>query len=142
MGDLDDVEGELRNLTAEVTAIKDKIGGSWWWAVLVWGFIIFSPSITFTKLNKAWYSAVRDVSYDKVEVAKKPTGCDWGHAPIGDKGCSYKKAVQTTTCGTDNKLGKSIVSYDGGKTWNWWDYDGGSKCVPAVYIQWNKQEDE
>jgi hypothetical protein len=54
-------------------------------------------------------------------------------APLGDKGCSYKAHVRVFNAegdlvagedapmfGSDTKTGKPIISYDGGKTWDWY----------------------
>src|SRR5258708_38454293 len=66
----------------------------------------------------------------------KPNDCDFIHAPLGDKGCSYKAHVKVYNAdgvlvagenapkyGSDTKTAKPIISYDGGKNWDW--YIGG-----------------
>jgi hypothetical protein len=43
--------------------------------------------------DKYAYSLQYEVDLDSVFVEKKPKNCDWEHAPIGDKGCHYRKVV-------------------------------------------------
>jgi hypothetical protein len=57
--------------------LAGAIGGFVWWVM---------P-------DKYAYSFQYDVDLDNVFVDKKPKNCDWEHAPIGDKGCHYKKVV-------------------------------------------------
>jgi hypothetical protein len=39
------------------------------------------------------YGTIYKVNVSHVHIDKEPTDCDWGHAPIGDKDCHYKKHV-------------------------------------------------
>jgi hypothetical protein len=39
------------------------------------------------------YATEYSVDQSHVFIEKKPTDCDWGHAPIGSKDCHYDKAV-------------------------------------------------
>jgi hypothetical protein len=43
--------------------------------------------------DKYTYAIEYDVNSDNVFVEKKPKDCDWDHAPVGGKGCHYKKTV-------------------------------------------------
>lgn len=38
-----------------------------------------------------YYSLRYSIPYKHVSVDKHPADCDWGHAPVGDKGCHYEK---------------------------------------------------
>lgn len=51
--------------------------------------------------------------YDKehVTVQSKLKNCDWGHAPIGDKGCHYKKHVDGVTNESGAVVGVNV----------WWE---------------------
>ena len=66
---------------------------AWWTVIAVALFFMFG---TDACKNKIWYSLTTAATYDQVNVEKKPTDCDWGRAPLGDKGCEYKKDVQVT----------------------------------------------
>ena len=41
--------------------------------------------------DKAWYSFRYNAGLKNVTVDKRPLDCDFFHAPLGDKGCRYKK---------------------------------------------------
>ena len=62
------------------------IGVSTW---VIWGFLPDSFR------DSVWYSVKYDVSRDRVHEDKRPADCDWGHAPIGDKGCHYDQQIET-----------------------------------------------
>jgi len=59
----------------------------------------------------------------------KPTDCDFMRAPLGDKGCRYKKMVTAYNAAGEpiggdnapkystNESNHAIVSFDDGKTW-------------------------
>jgi hypothetical protein len=40
------------------------------------------------------YGTIYHVPASHVLVNKEPTDCDWGHAPVGDKGCHYEKEIE------------------------------------------------
>jgi hypothetical protein len=65
--------------------------------------------------DKYAYAFEYDVSSDYVFVEKRPKDCDWEHAPIGDKGCHYKKVVTPQK----NEKGK----------------------VTSVYVSWERIEE-
>ena len=55
-------------------------------------YVIWSwtpDSIKYPLLYQFEYS----VRKDHVYLEKKPTDCDWGHAPIGNKDCHYERVV-------------------------------------------------
>jgi hypothetical protein len=37
-----------------------------------------------------WYAVKYKVPVTRVHVEPKPKDCDWGYAPVGNKGCAYK----------------------------------------------------
>jgi len=65
--------------------------------------------------DKYAYAFEYQTNSDNVIVENKPKNCDWGHAPIGDKGCHYKKVV------TPQKNEKDKVT--------------------SVYVTWERVED-
>jgi hypothetical protein len=48
---------------------------------------------SFTEPTK--YATIYSVDKSHVFIERKPTDCDWGHAPIGTKDCHYDKSVET-----------------------------------------------
>jgi hypothetical protein len=90
-------------------------------------------------LSRMWYSTVKDAAWDNVLVERKPPDCDWNHAPLGDKDCSYKRAVVEQMCRVSTQ-GRPIFSNDDGKTWNL--VDANTACKASVYVGWTKVEGE
>lgn len=90
--------------------------------------------------NKAKYASQYNTPTNNVTVDKKPQNCDFFYAPIGKKGCSYKKNVIVTKRAKDEKTGRKIISNDNGKTWDWDDDDSEPQGV-KVYVYWTKAED-
>jgi hypothetical protein len=137
MADLDDVVDKLSDIEQAIAAKKDQdifgpLLGIW---LFLW-VVVFSPTSTNITLNKLWYSASTSASWDDIHVEPQPTDCDWGHAPIGNKACSYTKQVLEEICGSSQ--GKPTYSNDGGKNWAF-TADGGA-CVPSTYVSWTKKE--
>jgi hypothetical protein len=125
------------------------------------GVSIFALIVWFV-LPTSWtdpflYSTEYTITTEQVHWNTKPADCDWGHAPLGDKGCHFKKTVtafnaagevvggdDAPTYGNDTKTGKPIISYDKGKTWAWLPEDAPKipdLKVKSVEIGWNKVED-
>jgi hypothetical protein len=138
-----------------MATLTDKVAVTFWFFVI---FILPALIIWFILPNR-WtdlivYSTVYSVSTRQVHWNDKPTDCDWGHAPLGDKGCHYKKSVtaynaagnvvagdDAPTYGKDTKTGKPIISYDNGKTWTWLPEDAPTASdlqVKSVDIGWIK----
>jgi len=78
------------------------------------------------------YSMEYSINFDQVHWNDKPTDCDFIHAPLGIKGCHYRKTVTAHNAagysvagddapiyGNDTNTGKPIISYDKGKNWAW-----------------------
>lgn len=102
-------------------------------------------------VNNLWYAAEYRVGPSQVHVSARPKDCDWGHAPLGEKGCQYKSTVAAynaagevvggdlaPTYGHDTSTGKPIISYDDGKTWAWFE---GDPKVKAVEVGWVRSTD-
>ena len=71
-----------------------------WYVGLAFG-VVFAMAVWFGPvgiswldwMNVIWYSVKYEVSIDQVHMGTKPTDCDWGHAPLGDKGCHFQATV-------------------------------------------------
>lgn len=73
-------------------------GGAFWGTILLfWVFGI--PALCIWCLlpdgitEPIKYMLLYQVEIDHVHVSKKPSDCEWEHAPLGDKGCHYMKRV-------------------------------------------------
>jgi hypothetical protein len=84
--------------------------------------------------DKLWRSIRYGVSYGQVRVDSKPADCNFLQAPLGIKGCSYEAKVTAynsfgSAVGGDNapkyskdtKTGRTIISFNDGQTWDWFD---------------------
>jgi hypothetical protein len=93
------------------------------------------------------------VSPGDVQTDAKPSDCDFLRSPLGSKDCSYKAYVEVFNADgvlvagkdapryrSDYKTAKPVVSYDGGKTWDW--YEGAtvpSRKPKSVRVVWVKE---
>jgi hypothetical protein len=112
------------------------------------GFYFFTPA---SWINAIWYGVEYKVSPGDVHTDAKPSDCDFMHSPLGDKGCSYKAHVKAYNSsgvlvdgeapkyGRDTKTGSPIISYDGGKSWNWYAADLPDPKVASVQVFWLKE---
>jgi hypothetical protein len=113
------------------------------------GFFIFAPA---SWTNAVWYAIEYNVDLGDVHTDAKPSDCDFLHAPLGSKGCTYKSHVKAYNSsgvliggedapkyGHDTKTGKPIISYDDGKTWDWYAADLPNPKVASVQVFWRKE---
>ena len=90
------------------------------------------------------------VAFDNVTIEHRPTLCDWGHAPLGKKGCHYESVIVRKSINLSTE-GKPIVSYDAGKTWKKPPFDFSASELAElrldrqraefVHVRWEKKED-
>jgi hypothetical protein len=104
-----------------------------------------------------FYGLRYGINPDKVHRSDEPTDCDWGHAPLGSKGCHYKKTVRaynaagSVVAGDDvpkyslDAKTRPIISYDEGKTWALMPQDPYNPVddpkVKSVEIGWTRVTD-
>jgi hypothetical protein len=133
-----------------VAQSDDSFGCFFLVLIVAGGYLAFS---NYGWTNSLWYSVQYGVGYSDVQTDAKPNDCDFIHAPLGDKGCSYKAHVKVYNAdgvlvagenapkyGSDTKTAKPIVSYDGGKNWDW--YVGTTVPNPkpkSVRVFWVKE---
>jgi hypothetical protein len=122
--------------------------------------LIILALIAYVILPASWtdpflYSTEYSINSDRVHRNNRPTDCDFMHAPLGGKGCHYKKTVTAYNAvgnpvGGDggvryskNTIGNPIVSYDDGKTWQVLPADSPvpDLTVKTVEIDWIKVTD-
>lgn len=90
------IESPKRGTTKEPIGIGDLA------AVLFvfWGFI-GAPIYIIWTLTPYWikypliYAPIYQIGLYQVHAVKRPTDCEWWHAPLGGKGCDYKKHLLT-----------------------------------------------
>ena len=135
-----------------VAQSDDSLGCLGLLALAVGTFFAFS---NYGWSNSLWYSVQYHVGFGDVHTDAKPSDCDFIHAPLGDKGCSYKAHVRVYNAegalvagenapnapqfGSDTKTGKPIISYDGGKNWDWYSGDAPNWKPKSVMVYWVKE---
>jgi hypothetical protein len=65
---------------------------------------------------KAFYVMYDSVSWNHVDIWKKPHDCEFSKAPLGDKNCHFERVTHKVEWAT-NASGQPIRSFDSGKTW-------------------------
>jgi hypothetical protein len=89
VGELEEVHSTLQEI---LSTLKSRDG--WIWVVI---FIILVEGWSGSKLDrwtdKVWYSFGYDADFMNIAVEKRPLDCDFLHAPLGGKGCQYKKRI-------------------------------------------------
>jgi hypothetical protein len=129
-------------------------------ALILIGFIA-AAIYWFGGPAKLWLSLQYKVSPSAVSIDAPPADCDFVHAPLGSKGCHYERRVTAYNADGDvvggdhapkyrhdTKTGELIISWDGGKTWDWWRGDPFASRfgfvdlkVSRVEVTWTKVPD-
>jgi len=95
---LEDVCDRLDNIEAAVKANRWDL--SWLGLLIVgWFTLLGIADMWHSKLRYAWWY---NVNYDQVTIQKRPTDCDFFHAPVGDKDCHYVRQVSKIQVKTEN----------------------------------------
>jgi len=98
--------------------MKDKVDSGNWTGTLL--LCVLCYGVFFLWDSKLRYAFQYGANYSDVTKDQKPHDCDWLKAPIGDKECHYDmKVLVAEIRSTDQKTGRSIISYDEGRTWTW-----------------------
>ena len=80
-------------LTLMATAVFNflwAVFGRTFWLLVV---VIVAALIWREVSDVSKYSEKYGVPEQNVHIAPKPTACDWGHAPLGNKDCHFEKVV-------------------------------------------------
>jgi hypothetical protein len=128
---------EIRHIIHEN---KELFGRSW---MSQWIGVVIVIWLAFAGFSEAWYSKLRYVvwygtDWSSATIDKQPHDCDLLAAPLGEKNCRYDAQVQIQKISTDRNSGRSIISYDGGKTW---DFNDGPNAVTGgmqIHVAWQK----
>ncbi|MFI5111419.1 MAG: hypothetical protein ACHP9S_01230 [Terriglobales bacterium] len=83
--------GELRGINAHLKS-RD-VSGLIWAVVVVFLIASWDGSWADRWTDKLWYSFKYDANFKNVTVGSGPADCDFLRAPVGGKGCSYKKGT-------------------------------------------------
>jgi hypothetical protein len=147
LDELANIRRELAKIQKQIKETTSRVSSTWWFLLL---FIFFDPAPNWA--DSLWYSIQYGVKISDVQT-DRPRDCDFTRAPFGDKGCRYTAHVQVFNAdgeieagenapqyGSDTKTAKPILSYDGGKNWDW--YSGATVPNPkpkTVRVSWVKE---
>ena len=134
--DLDDINSTLHDV---VSAIKNKeSGGGNGLSEVIWILVVVLmlsdwPGSTLDRFtDRVRYSVADDTDWKNVNVTKRPTNCDFLHAPMGSKSCSYKKKTDIFGPKERAALVESSLPVD--------KADARNK-PNSVLVYWDKQEE-
>jgi hypothetical protein len=100
VGELERVHATLKSVGSTLHEIHSTLkakgsSGDTWGVLCVFAVIFLLGSWPSSRLDRftdrVWYSVAYDADWKNVNVVRMPTDCDFLHAPIGTKRCSYKK---------------------------------------------------
>jgi hypothetical protein len=125
IGELKDIKSKLRfrGLSELVLVLA-----------IVFIFVSWPSSFADQVTDKLWYSLKYDCDYKNVTVAKRPSGCDWLHAPIGAKGCHYKRIVARFAAEQRRQRVEQATSLD--------EKRQNEQMPNSVAISWEKESDD
>jgi len=93
----EDIHSALQEILSTLQNTRDG-GGPWEWiwiVVVVFLMSAWSGSRLDRFTDRVWYSLANDTDWKNVTIMRRPSDCDFLHAPIGTKRCSYKKTTVT-----------------------------------------------
>lgn len=137
---LDDVCERLDRIEETLKDARSGLAGLVSTAFFLIVLFVWIPDLWHSKVRYEWQYGVNS---DQITVNKRPTDCDFFHAPIGNKGCDYQRQVNSIQVRTDSSdLARGTVhevSYDDGKTWS---VDTSvPPTQPLVVISWDRIPD-
>src|SRR5580698_8986312 len=103
LGDVDSKLGDVHSKLEDIQSTLDKILGvlkdkstGWEWLFMIC-FVFAVESWSGSRLDRftdrCWYSARYETDWTNVHIERRPSDCDFIHAPIGSKRCLYKKST-------------------------------------------------
>ncbi|HKV95319.1 MAG TPA: hypothetical protein VJW20_22430 [Candidatus Angelobacter sp.] len=99
---------EIHSTLNEIKKILPSLRPDWSWAwiiVVFWFFFSGWPGSRLDRwTDRVWYSFKNNAKWENTDIQKRPSDCDLLHAPIGSKGCYYKKKNSSFTDSDRSKL--------------------------------------
>jgi len=130
--DLEDVHSTLKEILSTLKSRTDLSG--LFWVVIV---IVLLDGWPGSKLDrwtdKEWYSFRHDADFKNITVEKRPLDCDFSHAPLGSKGCEYKKHTNIFNGEQRRALIQQATSLEQRKAYE--------QLPNSVTVYWEKQEE-
>jgi hypothetical protein len=90
--ELESVHSTLEKILSTLKSqSRSEVSGLFWLFIFIFLLESWPGSALDRWTDKAWYSVRYDAEFTNITVEKRPLVCDFVHAPLGGKGCVYKK---------------------------------------------------
>jgi hypothetical protein len=104
VGELERVHSTLKQIHSTLTSRPlSDVWGLFWFIIIIFLLESWPGSTLDRRTDKAWYSVRYGAEFANIAVEKRPVDCDFMHAPLGGKGCEYKKRI-TAQQGATNSV--------------------------------------
>jgi hypothetical protein len=90
VSELEEVHSTLEEILSTLKSRLD-FTSLFWLLVFIYFLEAWPGSALDRWTDKEWYSLSTEASDANITIEKRPTDCDFLHAPLGNKGCDYKK---------------------------------------------------
>jgi|ERR1051326_2529398 hypothetical protein len=88
---LDEINATLQGIRRDLPSLKTDLWMVFWVFLVFMFFTDWEGSKLDRWTDRVWYSMHYDAKWENVDINKRPLNCDFMHAPLGSKGCHYKK---------------------------------------------------
>ncbi len=133
VSELEEVRSTLKEISSKLEWIVDTASFFLWVMVAILVLHDWSGSKLDRWTDKVWYSVRYDTDFKNVIVERRPMDCDFFHAPLGDKGCEYKKDVLVFDEEQRQALIKRATTAEEQQTF--------AKQPNSVGVHWEKKEE-
>jgi hypothetical protein len=103
VGELERPHARLKQIQSTLTSWPRDVWGLFWLTVVLFLLESWPGSELDRWTDKVWYAVRYDAAFADITVGERPADCDFMRAPLGDKGCKYKKRI-TEHQGTTNSV--------------------------------------
>ncbi|HTC93864.1 MAG TPA: hypothetical protein VK699_10465 [Terriglobales bacterium] len=128
----DQIISELEKINSKLES-KGDFTGYFWIFLIIWLLASWPGSWLDKWTDRLWYSVRYDCDFKNVIVEKRPSDCDWFRAPIGDKDCQYKKAVNAFGTEQRKQLMDQATSVEERQRYE--------QMPDSVTVAWEKESD-
>ncbi len=131
--ELEGIHSTLREILSTLKSLTN-FAGFFWVMVAVLLFEGWPGSKLDRWTDKVWQSFRYDADFKNITVEKRPLGCDFFHAPLGSKGCKYKKRTIVFADKQRRTLIKEATTVE--------EQQAYAKQPNSVAVYWQKNEEE
>jgi hypothetical protein len=130
--ELEDVHSTLREILSELKSRGGVLAAFWFVLFILW--IGDWPGSKWDQwTDRAWYSFRYEADFKNITFEKRPLDCDFFHAPLGGKGCDYKKQTEVYGPKERNAMIQEATTPELKRMYE--------QLPNSVSVHWNKEED-